>query len=150
MAIVKDVLRRTRDKFTAGDGCWEWHASLNDGGYGQMAGGPGSSPLRAHRVMYEWLIGPIPDGLVIDHLCRNRACVNPAHMEPVTRGENVKRGVAAEATRARLAAQTHCKRGHEFTPENTYMGLLSYGRGPVRVCRKCKCIRAARQRAGEG
>jgi hypothetical protein len=65
----------------------------------------------AHRVIYEYLVGPIPDGLSIDHLCRVRHCVNPAHLEPVTHRENVLRGQAPTAVNGR---KTRCKRGHEF------------------------------------
>lgn len=148
MSVVERPLsRRIMDKFTVDDGCWLWHAGLNDAGYGQInSGGSRGRPLRAHRVLYELLVGPIPDGLVIDHLCRNRACVNPSHMEPVTRGENVRRGVGGELSRQRLASQTHCKRGHEFTPENTHIGRLTSGY-PCRVCRTCRRdkARAARR-----
>lgn len=114
------------------DTCWLWIGGKNHYGYGsfQTRRGDGWFAAQAHRVAYEALVGPIPDGLTIDHLCRNRACVNPAHMEPVTRGENVLRGESAAATHAR---KTHCKYGHEFTPENTY---TPPGRD-VRMCRAC-------------
>lgn len=80
--------------------------------------------------MYEAFVGPIPDGLQIDHLCRVRHCVNPAHLEPVTIAENVRRGAAA---------QTHCKYGHEYTPENT---VIHHG---GRECRTCNRIRSRRR-----
>jgi hypothetical protein len=91
-----------------GDGCWEWTGSLTEG-YGQV-----QSEKRkwlAHRLAYVWMIGPIPSGLELDHLCRNRRCVNPHHLEPVTRRENILRGEGPSAQAARL---THCKRGHDL------------------------------------
>jgi hypothetical protein len=88
-------------------------------------------PTTGHRVAYELYVGPIPEGLVIDHLCRNRGCVNPAHMEPVTRGENVRRGEAPSAVSVR---ENRCQRGHEFTPENTF---IRSNRAGKRECREC-------------
>src|SRR5690349_9784178 len=81
-----------------------------------------------HRVAYERLVGPIPDGLALDHLCRVRHCINPDHLEPVTWRENILRG-ASEV--ARLAARTACSKGHEFTPENTRIN------NGARACRRC-------------
>src|SRR6266576_3456485 len=87
--------------------CWPWQANRGRG-YGNVwiAG----RMYRAHRVAYELLIGPIPEGLTLDHLCRNRGCVNPAHLEPVTSRENTLRGEGISANNAR---KTHCKHGHE-------------------------------------
>jgi hypothetical protein len=97
------------------DRCWIWQAATDGGSrYGSIY--RDGRLVRAHRVAYEMLVGPIPDGLVIDHLCRVTLCVNPAHMEVVTQRENIMRGEAPTATNA---VKTHCKRGHEFTPENT-------------------------------
>lgn len=92
------------------DECWPWLAALSDKGYG-MFNATFSGTGVAHRIAYMLLIGPVPDGLVLDHLCRVRHCVNPSHLEPVTAEENTSRGIRA--------TQTHCKRGHEFTAENT-------------------------------
>lgn len=108
--------------------CWLWTAAADSNGYGTFK--VGVKMVGAHRVAYELLVGPIPDGFHIDHLCRVRACVNPAHLEPVTSRENTLRGVGFSAVNAR---KTHCPQGHQFTPENTY--TQSDGR---RRCRKCR------------
>lgn len=107
-------------------GCWLWRGALTTLGYGTF----GSPTRSAHRIIYEALIGPIPDGLTIDHLCRNRACENPWHMEPVTQRENTLRGIGPSAIHAK---QTHCVSGHEFTPENVHVY-----RGRKRICRICR------------
>jgi len=103
-------------------GCWVYQGPLDPKGYG-VAGMFG----RAHRYFYKHLVGPIPGDLTIDHLCKNTSCVNPSHMEPVTRAENTRR--AREAASAR----THCPHGHEFTPGNTYTYPDGY-----RECRTCR------------
>lgn len=94
-------------------GCWNWTGSLDTRGYGSTR--IGARMVRAHRHAYETSIGPIPDGLDLDHLCRNRPCVNPEHLEPVPRRVNTLRGISPHANNAR---KTHCTNGHEFTPEN--------------------------------
>jgi hypothetical protein len=120
-------------------GCWMWTASLNRGGYGQFIVMRGSRgyPKPAHRVAWEFLRGEIPGDLVVDHLCRNRACVNPGHMELVTNDENIKRGVWPAVVNAR---KTHCIRGHPFDEDNTY-------RAPSggRQCRVCMKLRRKRR-----
>ena len=117
-------------------GCWEWSGShFQQTGYA-IFNLPSERdgiwrPTVAHRIAYELYIGPVPAGLVIDHLCRNRGCVNPEHLEPVTRGENVRRGMAPSAVSFR---DNRCQRGHEFTPENTILRANRPGR---RECREC-------------
>lgn len=107
-------------------GCWQWRGATT-WGYG-TAWAEGRT-RRAHRLAYELLIGPIPDGLDLDHLCRNRACVNPTHLEPVTRRVNLLRGVGLTARRA---AQTACIHGHPFDQANTIRR-----RDGTRDCRSC-------------
>src|ERR1035437_6893898 len=90
--------------------CWNWTAHTDGMGYGQLAKpGQHGGLVVAHRFAYELLVGPIPEGLQLDHLCRNRACVNPDHLEPVTRRVNILRGVGFGAVNAK---KTECPRGH--------------------------------------
>ena len=124
-------------------GCWEWTKSLDGGGYGRMVTGShvdGTRRLRkTHRLAYEEWVGPIPAGLHLDHLCRNRKCCNPEHLEPVTPRVNVLR---SEAPSARYAVQTHCIRGHEFTPDN-----IANSSDGHRRCKECNRQRAAESKA---
>jgi hypothetical protein len=104
-----------------GPGCWPWTGAKSDSGYGLFSekNEKGRPVLRrAHRLMYEYMVGPIPEGLTLDHLCRNRLCVRPSHLEPVTSVENVRRG---EAPTAKNARKTHCPRGHEYNAANTIL-----------------------------
>lgn len=121
-------------------GCWNWTGPINYDGYA-YARIDGGRPCRVHRAYYERLVGPIPEGLVIDHLCRNRRCVNPAHLQPVTNRENLLRGIGIAAV---AASRTHCPQGHEYSPENTYVSP----RGGYRQCRACDVIRKAARRSG--
>ncbi|TDD77726.1 HNH endonuclease [Actinomadura rubrisoli] len=95
-----------------------------------------------HRFVYESLVGPIPEGLVLDHLCRVRACCNPAHLEPVTDRVNILRGASITAANAR---KTHCDHGHEFTSQNTYRHR---GRRLCRACNRDAVARYAAVRKG--
>ena len=110
-------------------GCWIWMGCQRGKGYGCLR--VNGRMMRAHRYSYELHVGPIPAGLQIDHLCRNRLCVNPAHLEPVVNRVNVLRGVGVTAQNAK---KTHCRQGHEFTPENT---RITDG---ARVCRACNKV----------
>lgn len=116
--------------------CWEWQAAKTDQGYGRLLPSTyGTS--KAHRFAYERLRGPIPGGLVIDHLCRNTSCVNPAHLEPVTRHENTLRGLAPLVGGAFNAAKVECPRGHPYTEDNTYRD-----RQGSRSCKACRTVAA--------
>lgn len=130
----KSEAERFWSKVDKSGDCWEWTAYKLQG-YGRfgVGGAPknGGRIVYAHRWSYEALVGPIPDGLQLDHLCRNRGCVNPDHLEPVTSRENTLRG---ESLWAINAQKTHCPQGHEYTPENTYYGGRT---GNSRYCREC-------------
>lgn len=115
-----------------------WISSLSGPrGYASIKDGP--TKKRMHRVVYEHLIGPIPVGLELDHLCRVRNCVCPFHLEPVPQRTNLMRGFSPTAINAR---KTHCPNGHSYTEENTYRPP---GR-PMRVCRTCARIQGIQER----
>jgi hypothetical protein len=113
--------------------CWVWTASRSPEGYGRFW--LNGQNLYAHRVSYGLWVGPIPEGLTLDHLCRNRACVNPDHLEPVSIAENIERGEAG----AKKRNATHCVQGHPLSGENLYVKPNGF-----RVCRTC--ARAATRR----
>lgn len=105
----------------AKSGCWLWDGPNNGGGYGVFRGRP------AHRWSYRWFVAEFASTLEIDHLCRVRNCVNPAHLEPVTRSENRQRA---------MAARTHCRHGHPRIPENLVMHSAGLGR-KSEICKPC-------------
>ena len=111
-------------------GCWLWSGTISDKGYGRIWINERRASVYAHRISYELHREAIPAGLVLDHLCRVRHCVNPAHLEPVTITTNVMRG---DTISTRHAAKTHCKRGHPFDEANTIRRRSVVGRD----CRAC-------------
>ena len=111
-------------------GCWVWLGAGGGGGYGRIG------VKFAHRVVYEELVGPIPEALVLDHLCRVKPCVNPYHLEPVTHAVNVSRA---------NAAVTHCPKGHRYSLENCYYRSTGYRR-----CRECNRLYMERRRRQAG
>lgn len=144
----------TRKVVISDDGCWEWLGYYDKDGYAMLdvRNFNGRRETRAARIAYELYVEPIPEGLQIDHLCRNKGCVNPAHLEAVTPFEN-------NSTRRRQAYGTdfefpgtqitHCVNGHEATPENR--GISVQGNRRVTYCRVCKKERArARRKAAHG
>lgn len=118
-------------------GCWIWTGRTSRG-YGDFSVGE-QLHIRAHRWAYELLVGPIPEGLTLDHLCRTPACVHPWHLDPTPIGVNVLRGNAPTAINAR---KTHCVHGHPFDEENTYREGDGYRR-----CRTCRREAGRRYRA---
>lgn len=118
-------------KIDEGD-CWNWTGIISHG-YGIFR--IGKLRRQAHRVLYVLFVGTIDAGMTIDHLCKNKRCANPKHLQMVTVGENVRRA---------LLIRTHCKHGHEYTPENTRI------KEGARVCRTCHAIHTQRLRKSRG
>jgi hypothetical protein len=122
------------------DTCWLWQGALYRSGYGAFRY---DGQMRvAHRFAYQVTVGAVPDGRVLDHLCRVRACVRPDHLEPVTDRENVLRGVGPTADNA---SKTHCDGGHELTEQNTYVSPPT--KAHPRGCRHCRICKAEALRA---
>lgn len=128
-------MRRRIDFTSSPNGCWLWVGCKTQDGY-PLWKTTNNVSVYAHRFIYAQEVGPIPTGLTLDHLCRTRHCVNPAHMEPCTLKENISRGNYGWAGK-----KTHCKNGHEFTADNTYFdangGRTKKGR---RICRACASL----------
>lgn len=128
LAPMRDAESRFWARVERTPTCWLWRGAVSKAGYGSLS--VGGRNVRVHRFAYELLVGPIPAGLTLDHLCRVRHCVNPSHLEPVTSGENTLRGYGPTAEHAR---QTHCINGHAFAPESAHRERD----GIVRRCRIC-------------
>ncbi len=112
-------------------GCWIWTAAIDQGGYGRIMWR--GKARKAHRILYSLLIGPIPQGLTLDHLCRNRVCVNPDHLQPTTLRVNILRGNGACAQNSR---KDRCCKGHLFDLYSTYYDPWGYRE--CRICRKAR------------
>lgn len=131
--LIKDI-ERLANKFTISqNGCWEWIAYIDNNGYGRIS--INSKSRLAHRVMYMITNKKLNKSLEIDHLCKNRKCINPKHLEEVEAIENTKRGDAWLYN----INKTHCRKGHQYDKDNTY--IYSDGR---RACRKCDRLRPSR------
>lgn len=126
-ASQRDRLFRHVSFTSEGAGCWEWTGTRTKDGYGIASVG-GHKGMAAHRAMYIEMVGPIPESMEIDHICRNRGCVNPAHLEVVTRTENIRRALPWNPQRLK----SQCAHGHPFDTENT-----RFAKNGQRVCRTC-------------
>lgn len=142
-AIVTRVYTAAIEDAKVENPCWEWQGHINPRGYGVRSWNIGGKKVNkfAHRLIYEATVGNIPEGLVIDHLCRNHACVNPTHLEVVSNRENILRGIGATAENAR---KTLCKNGHKFEGKN----IVPCANGG-RDCRICKIARDKAGKAGK-
>lgn len=141
--MKKSLRQRFDEKFVIDpSGCWVWIGACDTLGYGHIAAPEhnrnGGKLGRAHRVAWALYKGPIPEGLVIDHLCKNRFCVNPEHLEPVTFKENLDRSDSASTLEAK---KTQCLRGHSLSGSNIYETKKG------RVCRQCSNMRKHKHRA---
>ncbi len=125
--------------------CWNWTGSKNQGGYGRFS--VLGKHFVAHRWLYEQLYGAVDKKLDLDHLCRNRGCVNPAHLEPVTRKENCRRGIARQVAGIFNKAKTHCPNKHEYSDSNTY--TRKNGSRKCRICAKIDEKKRRQSKLGE-
>lgn len=138
--LTDSDIERTMSYISKSSDCWVWLGKPANTGYGQIGFGyPNRKVRNAHRVIYELLVGEIPDGKQLDHLCRNRLCVNPEHLEPVTQKENLLRG---DTIPAKNKAKTHCVRGHKLSGDN----IRTYGKRGGRQCKPCMNIRKKESR----
>lgn len=129
--VTKTIEDSIASKTVTSEGCWELNTKPRPDGYASFKG------RCAHKQYFEYFIGPVPNGLDLDHLCRNRRCCNPHHLEPVTRRENLLRG---KTIASKNALKTVCVKGHALTDDNIY-------RRKDRVCRACrKCIKIATEK----
>ena len=127
--------------------CWLWTGGKNQYGYGRFYVAAGQPQAVAHRAVYELHRGPVPAGLVLDHLCRVPACVNPDHLEPVSHAENLRRGATKGG--ALYTPPTHCPHGHEYDESNTYWRRGAAG-NMTRDCRACRNRSRPRPAAPKG
>lgn len=135
-----DILQRFWSKIIKTGNCWEWTACVLKNGYGQFT--IDQKLYYAHRVSYAIFIGDIPNNLHLDHLCRNRKCVNPDHLEPVTNEENIRRGLTGLQRGFQQKSKTHCLKGHPYSGNNLYLRKDRDGR----ECKKCKRINEKNRR----
>ncbi len=140
-AQLRSIMTRTE---VDEGGCWNWTgSSYVETGYARYE--IGGKTYKVYRLMCHFFNGGVPPHLVVDHRCENKRCVNPAHLEAVPIGVNTMRG---DNARKRAARQTHCKRGHEFTPENTLMQRARDGELRQRACKACAQMRKQERKAG--
>lgn len=124
----------SRIKFGERDACWPWIGARLPKGYGTYCFSAGSSPALAHRISFSLYVGPIPEAFEIDHLCNNTWCVNPSHLNATSPYDNNMRSKSVSAVNSK---KTHCKHGHVFDSENTYIRKERSGRRG-RTCRRCQ------------
>lgn len=141
MNLADFLLARIAAKIEQTDTCWLWTGNLNRNGYGRVMHPATQRMVVAHRLVYEALGGPIPEGMQLDHLCRVRRCVRPDHLEPVTQRENLLRG---ETLTAKAAAATHCPQRHPYAGRNLYVNPKGH-----RLCRECHRLGEAARRAAD-